>query len=78
MLQFAQPNSWDIPPGHDRRKNVEAVARSHAATALSRLGYLDAARTEAMNARDLWHLNNPYGDPDRVATDRRGKGVMPP
>jgi hypothetical protein len=67
MLQFAQVKSWDIPPGHNRRKNVEAVARSHAATALSRLGYPDAARTEAMNARELWHPKNPYGDPDRVA-----------
>jgi transcriptional regulator with XRE-family HTH domain len=67
MLQLAQVKSWDIPPGHDRRKNVEAVARSHAATALSRLGCPDAAHTESAKARELWQPKNPYGDPDRVA-----------
>ena len=67
MLQLAQVKSWNIPPGHDRRKTVEAVARSHSATALSRLGYPDAARTESAKARELWQPKNPYGDPDRVA-----------
>lgn len=67
MLQFGQVKTWDLAPGDDRRRTVEAQARIHSVTALARLGHPEAADVELTEVRELWRPDNPYGDPDRVA-----------
>ncbi|MGH3904817.1 MAG: hypothetical protein ACRDTE_11585, partial [Pseudonocardiaceae bacterium] len=67
VLQCAQVKAWDIPPDHDRRNAVEAMAMAHSATALVRLGDPEAAHAELAKARELWRPSSPYGDLNRVA-----------
>lgn len=67
MLQCAQVKAWDIPPDHDRRNAVEAMALAHSATALVRLGDPATASTELAKSRELWRPSSPYGGPNRVA-----------
>jgi hypothetical protein len=69
LLQFGQVKSWDIPTDHPLRKIVEACTQADAATALARIGDLQAAGTALAKSRDMWQPTRaePWGDPDGAA-----------
>ncbi|MGH4023824.1 MAG: helix-turn-helix domain-containing protein [Pseudonocardiaceae bacterium] len=69
MLQFAQVKAWNIPPGHERVKGVEAWALADSATAYARLGDPTAAHAQLAKSRDLWSpkRTDTMGDLDIVA-----------
>jgi transcriptional regulator with XRE-family HTH domain len=77
VLQAAQVKAWDIPltdhravmVGVSGRAAAEACALEESATALARLGELNAAVTTLAKGRDLWTPApaDPFGDMDRPA-----------
>ncbi|MGH3939556.1 MAG: hypothetical protein ACRDTG_13180 [Pseudonocardiaceae bacterium] len=77
MLQCAQVRAWAIPDDDQRAvvvgevgaAAVEASTLVNSATALARLGHLDAAVTQLAKGRDLWTPapTDPFGDMDRPA-----------
>lgn len=79
MLQFGQLKTVDISFGDERNNRwggnaqagMMACVQAYSATALTRLGYPDAADTQIAEARGRWRPapGDPSGDLDRVAAE---------